>query len=168
MRRRVAARGLALLALAAGCRRDGAPPPSDPSKLAKATLPDFARPTLAGPLIDTKALRGKVVVIKFFARFCKPCRYTLPEAEALHQRLGSEVVVIGIAEDEDRREVEALAREYGLTFPLVHDVGHVLAGRYRVTEIPIAFVADREGTVRWVGGPGMRPGQLERAIESLR
>ena len=167
MRRRAVL--LAILIAAVGCpRRTGPPPPSAPSKIHEAALPDFDRPTLAGPRIDTKALRGKVVVIKFFARYCEPCKYTLPEAERLHRELAGDLVVIGVSEDEDPRQTAELARDFRLTFPIVHDDGHVLAGRYRVTESPIAFVVDGSGVVRWVGGPGMAPGDLERAIAAVR
>jgi cytochrome c biogenesis protein CcmG, thiol:disulfide interchange protein DsbE len=159
----------AIALAASGCsRRTGPPPLSAPSKLHAAALPDFERPTLGGARIDTKALRGKVVVIKFFARYCEPCKYTLPEAERVHRELAGDVVVIGVSEDEDPRQTAALVSDHRLTFPVVHDDGHVLAGRYRVTEIPIAFVADRDGVVQWVGGPGMAPGDLERAIAAVR
>jgi cytochrome c biogenesis protein CcmG/thiol:disulfide interchange protein DsbE len=166
--RRAAACVLALAVVSAGCRPHGPPPRSAPSKILGAALPDFDRPTVAGSRIDTRPLRGKVVVVKFFARYCEPCKHTLPEALRLHEELAGDVVVIGVSEDEEPRQTVALARDFGLTFPVVHDDGHILAGRFRVTEIPITFVVDRDGVVRWVGGPGMRPGDLGRAIAAVR
>lgn len=168
MNRRAAASMLVLALVATGCRPSRPPPRSTPSKILDAALPDFDRPTLAGPRIDTKALRGKVVVVKFFARYCEPCKHTLPEAQRLHEELAGDVVVIGVSQDEEPKQTAALARDFRLTFPVVHDDGHILAGRFRVTEIPITFVVDRDGTVRWVGGPGMRPGDLARAVAALR
>lgn len=140
-----------------------APPPSAPSPIAQKALPDFARPTLAGTRIDTEALRGQVVVIKFFAKYCAPCMQTLPAAEQLH-REHPQVAFVGISEDEYASDAQALVDGFGLSFPVVHDQGNVLAGRFRVREMPVTFVVDGQGIVQWVGGPGQGEHDLAAAI----
>jgi peroxiredoxin len=129
-------------------------------------VPDFARPTLAGDRIDTEQLRGKVVVIKFFAKYCEPCKRTLPAAQKLHQK-HPEVVFVGVSEDEYASDAQALVQSYGLTFPVVHDQGNVLAGRFRVSEMPVTFVVDAQGVVQWVGGPAQDEEDLAAAIEAF-
>lgn len=156
---------LAALLLAAACRPAG-PPPSAPSPLAQQAVPDFARPTLGGDRIDTAQLRGKVVVIKFFAKYCEPCKRTLPAAQKLHQQHG-EVAFVGVSEDEYASDAQALVQSYGLTFPVVHDQGNVLAGRFRVHEMPVTFVIDAQGVVQWVGGPQQDEDDLAAAIEAF-
>jgi cytochrome c biogenesis protein CcmG/thiol:disulfide interchange protein DsbE len=156
---------LATLLLAAACRPAG-PPPSAPSPLAQQTVPDFARPTIAGDRIDTEQLRGKVVVIKFFAKYCEPCKHTLPAAQKLHQKHPN-VAFVGVSEDEYSSDAQALVSSYGLTFPVVHDQGNVLAGRFRVSEMPVTFVIDTQGVVQWVGGPGQNEDDLAAAIEAF-
>ncbi len=141
----------------------GPPPPSAPSPLHDGAAPDFSRPSLSGEQVDTAALRGQTVVIKFFAKYCEPCKRTLPAAEQLH-RDHPEVAFIGISEDESQSDTEALISTYGLTFPVVLDRGNVLAGRFRVSEIPVTFVVDAQGIVRWVGGPGQSEDDLARAV----
>ncbi len=159
--------GAALFALVAGCpAAPQAPPPSAPSRIHGAAMPDFDRPVLSGGSVDTRALRGRVVVVKFFAEYCEPCKRTLPAAESLHRR-HEEVAFIGISEDDSERTARDLIARYGLSFPVVLDRGQVLAGRYRVREIPVTFVMDARGVVRWVGGPEQTQSDLERAIEAI-
>lgn len=149
------------------CAAKGPPPPSSPSPLANAAAPTFQRDTLSGGRIDTAALSGKVWVVKFFAEYCEPCKRTLPAAQRLHERY-DDVTFIGVSEDERQADALALVHAHGLTFPVVLDRGNVLSGRFRVRELPITFVIDASGTVRWVGGPEHDEDALERAIRSVR
>jgi thiol-disulfide isomerase/thioredoxin len=129
-------------------------------------LPEIKRRTLDGSTFDTAAARGKrVVVVKFFARYCEPCKRSLP----WFQRFAAEhpkVAVVGVAEDERESDARDLAATYGLTFPIVHDGGNALSGRFRVTDMPITFVADASGRVRWVGGPDQTEADLDAAVSA--
>jgi thiol-disulfide isomerase/thioredoxin len=107
-----------------------------------------------------------VVVVEFFAKYCEPCQRTLPAAQQLHASR-DDLLVIGVAEDEHPADVQEMIHRYGLTFPVVHDRANVLAGRFRVRELPVTFVADRTGTIRWVGSPDQGERDLERAVGSL-
>jgi cytochrome c biogenesis protein CcmG/thiol:disulfide interchange protein DsbE len=171
---RLVSTGLVALALGSAACASGAPAPAMPS--AQASLahplvgkpaPEFARPTLDGQQLRTEALHGKPLVVKFFAKYCEPCKRTLPAAQRLHRARG-DVVVIGIAEDEDAATAADLARTYGLSFPVVHDQGNVLAGRFRVSDLPVTFVIDGQGRVRHVLGPGQTERDLVAAIEQSR
>lgn len=145
----------------------GALPPSAPSALLAQDLPDFQRPTLDGSKVDTKASRGQVVVVKFFAKYCEPCKRTLPAAEELHQA-HPDVVFIGVAEDEREDDVREVVDTYHLSFPVVHDVSNVLSGRYRVSDMPATFVADGSGKIVWVGGPENTESGLAPAIGAAK
>lgn len=156
-----------ILATATACAAKGPPPPSSPSPLHRRAAPTFQRDTLDGGHLDTDALVGTVWVIKFFAEYCEPCKRTLPEAQRLSRRY-DDVVFIGVSEDERYDVAAGLARTYGLTFPIILDRGNVLSGRFRVTELPVAFVIDPSGEVAWVGGPEQDDKALERAIRAAR
>lgn len=138
-------------------------PASAPSALLDKPVPDFRRPTLQGATFDTKAERGHVVVVKFFAKYCEPCQKTLPEAERLH-RARPELAIVGVDEDEHESEARDVVASYGLTFPIVHDAGNVLSGRYRVSELPMTFVVDAKGSVRWVASSVEAHEALESAV----
>jgi cytochrome c biogenesis protein CcmG, thiol:disulfide interchange protein DsbE len=158
---------VALSALACACSSaPAAPPPSAPSPLFAQALPDFQRRTLEGNKLDSKTLRGRVVVVKFFAKYCEPCKRTLPAVERMAKE-HAEVSFVGIAEDERESDVREVVSLYGLSFPVIHDAGNVLSGRFRVREMPYTFVADAKGVVRWVGGPEQSEGELEQAIASV-
>ena len=115
-------------------------------------LPRVSRKAIDGRVVDTETLRGKVVVVKFFAKFCEPCKKTLPFVEA-YAKSHPEVAVIGISEDESEADVRELVAQYGLSFPVVQDGAHAVSGRFRVAELPMVFVADPRGKIRWIGGP---------------
>jgi len=140
-------------------------PPSAASVLSGKPLPNVERRTLSGERIDLAKLQGRVVVVKFFADYCAPCKKTLPAAEALH-RARPDVAFVGISEDESPSTAGEIARRFSLSFPIVHDAGQVLAGRFRVSEMPATFVAGPDGTIRWVGGAAQAEDDLERAIEA--
>jgi cytochrome c biogenesis protein CcmG/thiol:disulfide interchange protein DsbE len=142
------------------------PPPAS-SPLMRKPLPSFRRPTVQGPTFDTDAHRGGIVVVKFFAKYCVPCQRTLPAAEALH-RDWSDVTLVGVSEDENPSGAQTQVDRYRLTFPVVHDAGNVLAGRFRVTEMPVTFVTNRQGQIVWVGGPDQPEKDLARAVEAAR
>ena len=151
-----------LLTPSFGCAPAG-PPPSAPSPILDRDLPGFQRPTVNGDRVSTKE-GGRVTVVKFFAKYCEPCKKTLPEAQRLSQS-HPDVLFVGVAEDEYQADVQEMITQFGLTFPVVHDRGNVLAGRFRVDELPITFVADGAGTIRWVGDGTTSESGLEAAID---
>jgi cytochrome c biogenesis protein CcmG/thiol:disulfide interchange protein DsbE len=154
---------LLVLVLLLGCGGASGPPPSSPSPLLGAALPKFERRTINSAKVSSAA-GGQVVVVKFFAKYCEPCKKTLPAAERLHRdRPG--VLFLGVAEDEYQADAQEMIDLYQLTFPVVHDRGNVLAGRFRVQDLPITFVADKAGVIRWVGGGTTTEADLESAIE---
>jgi thiol-disulfide isomerase/thioredoxin len=159
---------LALSVVGGGCAHPAAPattPPSSPSRLLGAPAPAFRRPTLQGASFDTEATSGRVVVVDFFAEYCGPCRRALPALEALHRRR-PELSIVGVSLDPDGAAASRLVARYRLTFPVVHDPGSVLAGRFRVTELPASFVIGRGGSVVWAGGGDQPEGALAMAAEA--
>lgn len=167
------ARTLALAlvcASATGCAAKMPPSvrhPLAPAAAETKPMPEIRRRTLDGATFDSSAARGKVVVVKFFAKYCEPCKESLPWVARLAAER-KDVAVVGIAEDERESDVRELAAAFGLGFPIVHDAGNALAGRFRVSELPVTFVADASGKIRWVGGPGQTEAQLRDAVSASR
>jgi cytochrome c biogenesis protein CcmG/thiol:disulfide interchange protein DsbE len=153
--------------LALGCAHPGYPQSATHPLLAH-PLPDIHhRSTLDGQPFDSDQLAGKPVLIKFFADYCKPCKETLPAAERVHEA-HPDVLFVGIDEDESVDAALALVQRYTLTFPVIHDAGNVLSGRFRVSTMPMTFVADGAGTIRWVGDETQTEDQLKMAVEAAR
>lgn len=154
------------VALLAGCSSRPELPATAPSALLEKTVPQFQRKSIGGAKVGTVESKGKTTVIKFFAEYCEPCKRTLPATQRLHRK-HPEVVFLGVSEDERVQTAAKIRREYGLTFPIVHDKDRVLSGRFRVKDMPITFVVDREGNVRWVGGPAQTEAELAQAIAAV-
>jgi|HubBroStandDraft_6_1064221.scaffolds.fasta_scaffold60843_1 thiol-disulfide isomerase/thioredoxin len=125
------------------------------------------RQTLDGRPFDSAELAGRPVLVKFFADYCEPCKRSLPAAERVHEA-HPEVSFIGIDEDETPEAAVGVAQRYGLTFAVVHDRDNVLSGRFRVSTMPMTFVADATGTIRWVGGEEQTEDSLRLAVEAAR
>lgn len=150
----------------AGCSSAPAPPKSAPSKLLNQPLTRIGGRTLSGEAIDPATLRGRIVVLKFFAKYCAPCEKTLPGAERLH-RENPDVALIGVSEDESRADLDYLIQRHGLTFPIILDRGNLIAGRFRVGELPASIVADRQGKIVWVGGERQSEQDLVAVVDSI-
>ncbi len=111
-------------------------------------VPDFRLPSLAGGATDLGSLRGRVVLVNFWATWCPPCVEEMPSLERLHRTLGPEgLVVVGISEDADEKAARDFAERLGLTFPILRDPEAQTAAAYRATGYPETFVIGRDGTL---------------------
>src|SRR5262245_55480984 len=90
-------------------------PPSSESALLGKTAPAFKRDAIDGAAVDIAGARGKVVVVKFVAQYCEPCKKTLPAIEKLHAA-HPELLVVAVSEDEHESDARALATAFGLSF----------------------------------------------------
>ena len=107
--------------------------------------PEFALRDLAGKEWKFSDLRGKVVVVNFWATWCPPCRKEMPDLETLYQRFQSKGLVVLAISDEEAAKVEPFIKERGVTFPVLLDPGRKVNKAFIVEGIPHSFVYDREG-----------------------
>jgi peroxiredoxin len=107
--------------------------------------PEFTLKDLSGKTWTFSELRGKVVLVNFWATWCPPCRKEMPDLETLYGRFGSKgFVVLGIS-DEEVAKVEPFIRERKVSFPVLLDPGRKVNEMFVVEGIPKSFVYDREG-----------------------
>jgi peroxiredoxin len=107
--------------------------------------PRFALQDLSGKTWTFAELRGKVVLVNFWATWCPPCRKEMPDLETLFERFRSKgLVVLGIS-DEEAAKVEPFIRERKVSFPVLLDPGRKVNEMFVVEGIPKSFVYDREG-----------------------
>jgi peroxiredoxin len=108
--------------------------------------PDFRLRAPDGQAVTLSALRGKVVLVNFWATWCRECRTEMPALEHLHQRFARRgLAVLGVNVREDARAVRGVARDLKLTFPLVRDPDGAVTGRYGVIGLPTTFLVGRDG-----------------------
>lgn len=117
--------------------------------------PHFSGGTVDMRRISTMDLRGKVVLVNFWATWCTECRPEMPVLEGLHRELAPQgFIVIGVNAREERGAVRRYALELGLTFPLVLDPDGTINARYGVVGIPTTFLVGRDGrAVAFAVGP---------------
>lgn len=133
-----------------------------------AEAPPFALPRIEaggapGATVELSALRGRVVVVEFWATWCGPCLRALPVIDAAARRWGDQVVVIAVNVD-DRAKARALFDAEGYRLTLVADDGETSA-RYGAHTLPHTVVIDRAGAV--VAVPG-HAGAVIAAVERAR
>jgi peroxiredoxin len=107
--------------------------------------PGFSLQDLSGKTWKFSDLRGKVVLINFWATWCPPCRKEMPDLETLYQRFNSKgFVVLGIS-DEESVKVAPFIKERNVSFPVLLDPGRKVNEMFVVEGIPKSFIYDREG-----------------------
>jgi len=115
---------------------------------------------LNAPALTLAALRGRVVVVEFWATWCGPCRQSIPHLVELDKQYRPRgVVIIGLT-DEPKATVEPFARQMQMTYAV--GGGSSSSREYGVRGIPRVFVVDPSGQVVWEGHP---MGGLDQAIE---
>jgi peroxiredoxin len=106
---------------------------------------DFTLTDLQGKSWTLKDLRGKVVLVNFWATWCQPCRREMPDLDALYKRFKDQgFVVLGIS-DEEAPKVKELLAELKVSYPVLLDPGRKVNELFRVDGIPKNFVYDRNG-----------------------
>jgi thiol-disulfide isomerase/thioredoxin len=131
-----------------------------------AAFPDFAVTNLDGAPLSVGALKGKVVLVDFWATWCGPCRAELPNVIETYQKYHARgFEIIGVTLDSERDKLEAfLQQQAGMTWPQYFDGqgwGNQLAVKYGVNSIPFAILIGPDGKII---GTELRGEELQTAV----
>ncbi|MCY9190383.1 redoxin domain-containing protein [Bacillus mojavensis] len=111
--------------------------------------PDFTLKTLSGEGSSLSDVRGKKVLLNFWATWCKPCRQEMPAMEEL-QKEHSDLAVIAVnftSAEKSEKQVQAFADTYHLTFPILIDKKGINAD-YNVFSYPTTYILDEKGVIQ--------------------
>ena len=110
---------------------------------------DFTLKTLEGEEVTLTSLKGKVVLLDFWATWCGPCREAIPHLVALHKRYQEKgLVVIGMSADKGEGDVvRRFVQSMDIPYPIMIAPEDVMRG-YGVTALPTTVFIDREGRIR--------------------
>jgi cytochrome c biogenesis protein CcmG/thiol:disulfide interchange protein DsbE len=137
---------LASLLIVVGCGSDGSQGGSIGS-----SAPAIAGTTLEGTTFDLADLRGRPVVVNFWASWCTPCRNEFPVlAEALDAHEADGMALVGVLFKDDPAPAQAFVTEFGATWPTVDDPDDAFAEAYRVVAPPQTYFIDAAGIVQGI------------------
>ena len=130
--------------------------------------PLFALPNTTGETVALSSLEGQVVLVNFWATWCPPCRDEMPVIQVTHEKYASRGFrVLAVNVQETSAQVEAYARELGLTFPLLLDQRGDVTQTYRVQNLPRSFFLDRQGRVVRIHPGELTTDTMEKYLKEL-
>jgi thiol-disulfide isomerase/thioredoxin len=135
--------------------------------LGKAPL-DLKFEAVDGSKVDLSKLRGKVVLVDFWATWCGPCRMEIPNVVATYQKLHNQgFEIVGISLDQNKEQMVKFTQAAGMTWPQYFDGkmwSNEISTRYGVSAIPAAWLVDKKGFVRSTQARGA---DLEQQVKML-
>ncbi len=133
-----------LLLVSTGCHKD-APAPKEGD-----AAPDFNLTSLSGEEVRLSDLRGKVVIVNFWASWCPPCREEIPSLVTLNTAMaGKNFRLLAISIDKDgKNAIAPFFNKLGINLPTLFDSNGSVGKRYGITGVPETFIVDGQGIIR--------------------
>ncbi len=137
--------------------------------------PPFSLQTLDGKTVTRDSLKGKVVLLDFWATWCGPCLKALPELKDLRQKnAGQPLVIVSVSVDEDKKIVQEFASRNGMDWTQAWDGQMKAVSAFRVDSFPSYVILDSESRIAY-RQKGWSPGRsavalgaaVTRALESV-
>ena len=132
--------------------------------------PQLALPELGGARLDLKQLRGKVVLVNFWATWCPPCRQEMPSMQRLNDKLaGKPFAILGVNVGETPAQVGAFLKIVPVGFPIALDEKGQHLNAWQVFAFPTSYLVDKQGRIRYglFGSIEWDEAEAVQAIEGL-
>jgi cytochrome c biogenesis protein CcmG/thiol:disulfide interchange protein DsbE len=160
---------LVMLAIALNRSQQGTAQPGD--KVSDFTLTTFTGYEYNGqPQVKLSELRGKVVMINFWASWCKPCEQEAADLRAAwaYYQPGQKVLFVGVDYVDTEPEARAYMAKFGITYPNGPDVGTRVSQLFRIKGVPETYFLDKNGVLRYVQiGPFASVDQIRSIIDPM-
>jgi len=172
MKRQFLAMAASLLILLPAILPAGAVPPApwEADELVGKPAPSFTLLNMNGRNVSIASLRGKVVLINFWATWCPPCKDEIPSLNALYEKYrGRDFVLLAVSTDSSREDVEKFMKKYGVKFMVLLDGDSRVMRQYRVFSLPMSFLIDRKGRVveKFLGAREWEGAEFTKKINDL-
>ena len=130
---------------------------------------DFVVKDMNGAEVKLSSYKGKIILLNFWATWCEPCKYEIPDLISLQEQYADDVVVLGFSVDDTPEQLKAYAAEYKVNYPLLVGSGHenIQDAYGPMWGIPVTIIIAPDGTIaRKQSGIRTRE-QFEREIKAL-
>jgi thiol-disulfide isomerase/thioredoxin len=127
-------------------------------------------PDQAGKKVSLAGLKGKVVLIDFWASWCGPCKQEMPVLEALHKKYAEQgLVIVGVNIDNNPKKMNNFLKATPVSFRLVHDRKLTVASKYEPGTMPTSYFIGKDGKIRYVheGFRKKDAAELEERVKGL-
>jgi len=124
----------------------------------QAPAPDFTLKSQQGDNLKLSELRGKVILINFWASWCGPCRQEMPVLDELYRHYRSlDFTILGVNVEQNSDDARSLLKDVSVSFPVLFDNENKVSKLYDVKGMPSTVLVDRDGNIRYVH-MGYKPG----------
>jgi len=131
---------------------------------------DFHLTDLEGKSQSLSQYRGKIVLLNFWATWCKPCTTEMPAMQAIYDKLRDKgFVVLAVNELEDDAKVREHIKQYGHTFPVLIDRDNKVANQFGVFGLPVSVFIDQEGRAQeYIKGGLLTEQKIEETVARIQ
>jgi peroxiredoxin len=131
---------------------------------------DFRLTDLAGKEQSLSQYRGKIVLLNFWATWCKPCTTEMPAMQTMYDKLRDKgFVVLAVNELEDDAKVREHIKQYGHTFPVLMDRDNKVANQFGVFGLPVSVFIDQEGRVQeYIKGGLLTEEKISQTVQRIQ
>ena len=114
--------------------------------------PDFTLTTLDGKKVQLSELKGKKVIVNFWATWCPPCKAEMPHMQNFYEDFSDEenieILAVNMTSEDKEESVQNFVQDYELTFPIPLDTEGVVGETYQVLRIPTSYMIDTKGRIQ--------------------
>jgi thiol-disulfide isomerase/thioredoxin len=144
---------------------------ADPELVLVPLAPAFSVATIDGSNFNLDQMRGRVVLVDFWATWCGPCMEELPQIKQIAKDfVGQPLVILSISWDEDEQTWKKFVAKNQMTWPQYYDTGHKIGNLFEVKALPAYFTIDSDGvvTTEMLGGGFDVEGKLKNLVDKAR
>jgi len=144
--------------------------PLDADKIINSKAPDFTLRDLQGKDIALSSLKGKVVLLNFWATWCPPCKAEMPAMNRLYHEIKARgFEIIAVSTDNSLSTIRDYLAKNRVDFPILHDEKKSVSKQYRVFSMPTTFLIDKNGTIveKFYGEYDWTDSDVRKQIEKL-
>jgi len=140
---------------------------ADAAPVVGAHAPDFVAETLSGDEVHLRNLRGKPVVLNFWATWCPPCRAEMPMLQEYYTKHAGEYAMVAVNDAEPPEQVKGFIEQQGFTFTVALDPKQAIVGKYHIQGFPTTFFIDADGVIRYTHVGMLDEDTLQAGLQSI-